>query len=436
MRPTVRTVLIFVAGFPVSLTAVLVSPQLWFVWASYLALTSVMLATDAVLSLPRKRLDLEVSAPDTLYIGAGDVLSVSLAAPAARRPVSVELLFDFDDHLERQPIQTVTISPGKRRTVEIPLRARRRGVALIERVWMRWNGPFGLAQKRKLVALDTSTKVVPNIRAVRAAAIKFFSRDALHGLRVAPQFGGGSEYQALREYMPGMDHRAIDWKHSARHRKLVCKEFRAERNQQIIVAVDTGQLMSEPMAGITKLDHAINAALLLSYISLRVGDRVGLFGFDAKVRAYAEPAGGVQAFPRLQRFTADLAYQHEETNFTVGMAELSARLSRRSLVIVLTDFVDTITAELMVENLSRVSRRHLVLLVTLRDPTLVELAHAPPDTLGDLHRAVVSEELAREREVVHQKLHRIGVHTIDALPGQVSAQLLNQYLDIKRRELI
>jgi len=436
MRPTVRTVLVFVAGFPVALIAVLVSTSLWSVWASYLAISLVLLAADAFFSLPRKRLEVQVTAPDTLYIGAEDPLTLEFSAGVARRPIEVEVLCDFDDHMEQQPAQTVVVEPGKTSTLTVALRPRMRGTATVKTLWVRWVGPLGLAQKRRKIDVGRSIAVVPNIRAVRAAAIKFFSRDAIHGLRVSPQFGGGSEYEALREYVPGMNHRAIDWKQSARHHKLVCKEFRAERNQQIIIAMDTGQLMTEPMDGITKLDHAINAGLLLSYISLRVGDRVGLFGFDAKVRAYAQPVGGVQAFPRLQRFSADLTYQHEETNFTVALAELSARLSRRSLVILLTDFVDTVTAELMLENVYRLARKHLVVFVTLRDPSLAELIHATPNTLADLHRSVVAEEFTREREVVLEKLHRVGVHTIDATPRQVSTQLLNSYLDIKRRELL
>jgi uncharacterized protein (DUF58 family) len=233
-----------------------------------------------------------------------------------------------------------------------------------------------------------------------------------------------------------MDHRAMDWKHSARHRKLVCKEFRAERNHQIVIAVDTGYLMSEPLGGIPKLDHAINAALLLGYFSLRAGDRISLYAFDSKVRAFSEPQAGVGAFPRLQRMTADLDYQHDETNFTLALAELATRLRRRSLVVVLTDFVDSITAELMVENVQRLARRHLVLFVATRDPSLEAAATGMPVSVRDIGRSVVAGQFDREREVVIERLKRSGVHCIDSLPGQVSVDMLNRYLEIKRRELI
>jgi uncharacterized protein (DUF58 family) len=279
--------------------------------------------------------------------------------------------------------------------------------------------------------------VVPNVRAVRAAALRFFSsKDFLAGLKIEHYVGDGSEFDALREYVPGLDHRAIDWKSSARHRKLLVQDFRAERNHQVVIAVDQGHLMSEPVDGVPRLDHAINAGLLLGYFGLRTGDRVGLYGFDARMRSWSEPQGGIGSFVRLQAATAELAYSTSETNFTLGLAELSQRLKRRSLVILLTDFVDVVTAQLMVENLDRLARRHLVVFVTLRDPGLQRIAEGAPRTSLDLYRSVVAGDLVREREVVLRRLRRMGLFTIDADPGQVSVQLLNRYLDIKRREMI
>jgi uncharacterized protein (DUF58 family) len=228
----------------------------------------------------------------------------------------------------------------------------------------------------------------------------------------------------------------MDWKSSARHRKLLVQNFRAERNHQVVLAVDTGHLMAEPLEGVPRLDHAINSALLLAYFGLRTGDRVGLYGFDAEVRSWTEPQGGLAAFHRLQAASTALEYGAAETNFTLGLAELSARLRRRSLVIVLTDFVDVVSAELMIENLDRLGRRHLVVFVTLRDPGLARVAAAPPATSLSLYRAVVAADLERERELVLRRLRRLGIATIDAAPAEVSLQLLNRYLDIKRREAI
>jgi uncharacterized protein (DUF58 family) len=194
--------------------------------------------------------------------------------------------------------------------------------------------------------------------------------------------------------------------------------------------------MAEPLQGLPRLDHAISSALLLAWVALKAGDRVGLFGFDRSARAWAEPQGGASAFARLQATSARLAYSTEETNFTLGLTELSARLRRRSLVVVFTDFTDTVTAELMLENLQRLARRQLVVFVALRDAELDAAALAPPRRLSGLYRAAGAADLVRERERVLARLRRMGVSCVDAAPGQVSARLVSRYLEVKRRELI
>jgi uncharacterized protein (DUF58 family) len=302
---------------------------------------------------------------------------------------------------------------------------------------LRWRGPLGLVERLAVVPVDRPVPVVPNLGAVRAIALRAFAnRELMTGLKVERYLGDGSEFESLREYVPGLDHRTIDWKASARHVKLLCQEFRAERNHQVVLALDAGQLMTEPLDGVPRLDHAINASLLLAWMGLRTGDRVGLVAFDERVRTWLSPLGGVHNFPRLQRLTAEITYRPVETNFTLSLAEVTGRLRRRSLIVLVTDFLDTVTAELMVENVLRLSRRHLVLFVTLRDPGIERRALAAPRSLATLQQAVVAEDFVRERQVVIERLRRAGVHCIDATPAQFSVQLLNRYLEIKRRELI
>jgi uncharacterized protein (DUF58 family) len=438
MKPTARMVAILAGGFAVSFAPVFLSARLWTLWIAWVGLVFLLAGVDLVLSLPARRLRVTARAPETAYIGdEPESLLVELRAPARRAGLRVQILADVNEELAPPPEVAATLDAEGRAAAPVPLRPRRRGTARVARVHLHWDGPLGLVRRQTTRAVDAAVAVVPNVRAVRAAALRFFgTRELLVGLKVERFVGDGSEFESLREYVPGLDHRAIDWKASARHRKLLNQEFRAERNHQIILACDTGHLMREPLGGVPRLDHAVNAALLLAWFGLKSGDRVGLYAFDERPRQFTEPQGGVGSFARLQAATADLAYSTGETNFTLGLASLSARLRRRSMVVVLTDFVDSVTAELMIENLDRLARRHLCVFVTLRDPTLERVAAAPPRTLTAVHRAVVAGDLAREREVVLRRLRRLGVHAIDTPPESVSAQLLNRYLDIKRREMI
>lgn len=435
MQPTLRAVLLFALGVPVALLPV-VEPRLWSLWLAFIACAVGALTLDALLSLPRKRLVVEVQPPDVLYIGDPDPLVVRLTAVGGERPLVVEVLGELGSLLYPQPALPVTLQPGELGQLDLPLVPRRRGTARVEAIWLRWTGPLGLIRRQWRVAVDREVPVVPDIRAVRAAALRLSSRDVLVGLKTERFVGEGSEFDALTEFREGLDHRTIDWKASARHRKLLARRFRAERNHPVILAFDTGHLMGEPLDGVPKLDAAINAGLLLAFYSLRAGDRVGLFAFDQQVQRFVEPEGGVQTIHQLQRHAATLEYSRHETNFTLGLSHLASRLRRRSLVVVLTDFVDTTTAELMLDNMGRLAKRHVVVFVSLRDPEMERLVQTDPTEILDMHRAVVAWDLIKERETVVLRLQRKGVFCIDAAPRQVSVALLNRYLDIKRRELV
>lgn len=439
MSPTLRAALLFAAGLPVALLPAVVDPRLWTAWLAVLLASIVAVFVDALAGLPRRRLQITTALPDTLYIGDRDPLTVTLTL-ARRRPLTVELLCDLGPRLTPQPARLARVDPTADPAgthADIPLVPRRRGRAHIDALWLRWTGPLGLVRRTVRHPIDETISIVPDIRAVRQAALRLQNaRDFIFGVRPRRFIGDGSDFDALEEYREGLDHRAIDYKASARHRRLIVRRYRAERNHQIVLALDTGRLMAEALDGIPKLDRAINAGLLLAYLGLRAGDRISLFAFDEAVRLYTEPQGGVRTLSVLQRRAAELAYNDRETNFTLALNHLGTKLRRRALVVVLTDFVDPITAELMVENVEHLARRHLVVFVAIRDPELDALVDARPGEILDVHRAVAADALVRDREKVLERLRRAGVFCIDAAPTQISAAMINRYLEITRREMI
>ncbi len=436
MRPTARTVLIFAAGIPFALLTVIYDSSWWPLSFGYAALVVLIAASDLMLALPPRLLDVKVTTPDHLYIAERGATAVALAAPRYRRPVALELIVEQRGDVDPSEIVPVTLAAGAPARAALPVVPRRRGRVTIDQVSIRWRGPLSLIEFTRRIRVDRTVDVLPNVRGVHGTALQFFVQEAIYGIKTQVQKGEGAEFDALREYTPGLDSRFIDWKHSARHRKLLCKEFRAERNHQVIMAFDTGYLMLEPVEGITRLDHAINSALVLAWVSLQGGDLVGTYGFDAIVRQYMNPMRGVAGFMRLQRATAELDYHHQETNFTLGIAELNARLKRRALVILFTDFVDTITAELLIESMQRIANKHLVIFVTQRGSVLQNAVEAMPTRFADVAQAVIAQDFLRERSIVFERLERLGIHCIDVPSRGLSVALINRYLLIKQRGLI
>ena len=437
MRPTRRAILLFVPAVPLALLLVVWDPAWWAIAFDYAALVLLAMASDAALSLPRRRLMFEVAAPERLHVGEPGAVRVTLRALGRHpRAVPIELLAEQRGDLDPPEIVATLLPPGGKAVTELRLLPRRRGRVQLDRIWLRWQGPLGLIERLSIEPVFRAIDVLPNIRGVERAALRFLSQEAVFGVKPQAQRGEGSEFEALRDYAPGFDTRFIDWKHSARHRRLLCKEFRIERNNPIVLAFDTGYLMREPIEGVPRLDHAINAGLLLGWISLQGGDLVGAFGFDAAVRQYLAPVRGAAGFPRLQQTVAALDYHGDETNFTLGLAELGARLKRRSLIVLFTEFVDTVTAELLIESLRRMTSRHLVVFVTLRDSLLQQTVDREPARFSEVAEAVVAHDLLRERSIVFERLMRLGIHCLDVPSRGLSVALVNRYLAIKERGLL
>lgn len=437
MRPTPRALLIAFAGLPLALLPALFGPGLWPVWMAFAGAMMLALGADLALAVRRAQIEATLETPLQIAIGVPAEARLLLKGPAEETEgLRIGVWPTLSERFEPAPPSVVQMHAGGAEAV-IGLRSLRRGTGRIERVWLRWIGPLGLVRVRKILPYARDLPIVPNLAPVRSLALRYFTpRESAVGLKVERYVGDGTEFESMREYVRGLDPRGMSWKQTARHRRLICQEFRAERNHAVVVAVDAGRAMSDPVAGVPKVDHAVTAGLVLAYAALRTGDRVGLFSFDAKPRQWVEPAGGATAFPLLSHRAAEIDYTEHETNYTLGLADLSARLRRRTLVVLLTDFVDTITAELMVENVTHLARKHLVIFVALSDPAWQEIAEAPPSSETALYEAVVAAEFRLERRMVLERLRRLGVLCIDAPPARVSTDLVNQYLDLKRREVL
>ncbi len=321
--------------------------------------------------------------------------------------------------------------------LEVMLRPRERGTARILRIWFRWSGPFGLLYRQIEENPGLSVPILPNFRrAAQEAQLAIGSAAQDFGFRPDRDHGQGSEFASMREYAVGMDPRSIDWKRSARMRSLLSKEYEAERNHHVVLAFDTGHLMAERIGGLSRLDHMVNTGLGLAYSALKGGDRIGLFAFDSQVRSLVKPLGGMTAFNHIQLHLAAIENSKDETNYTLGMTRLSESLSRRTLVIVFTDFVDTTTAELMRENLGRLATHHFVLFVALKDPFLGTIADGEINSIKDISRSVTATELLKERRLLFTRLRRQGVLCLEPEHAQLVGEVISQYRTIISRELV
>lgn len=425
------------AGVPVALLAGVAAPLGWLSGPAWIAGLGLALAFDALRSGTRGSLSLDP--PERVYASVGRDGIAELFVRfegTGQTPAKLEAAVSADVRLGLSTGVCRSEVQDRKARIRFAFRPERRGIASLDNLWVRWSGPLDLIFKQKTFEVSVPVHVETDIQGVRDEAIRLFARDAMFGTKAQIQLGEGSEFHALSDYQPGMDRRAIDWKQSARHALLLAKEHRTERNHNVIMALDCGRVGCEPVGGMPRVDRFIHAALLLAYAALRSGDRAGLYAFDSAARIDTGALTGLDALRTLQMMAGRIDYSTNETNYTLALSTLAGRLKRRSLVVVFTEFSDTTTAELMVDALGRLLRRHLVLFVVLRDDELESLISEPPLVAEDVARAVVAASLMREREVVLTRLRRMGVHIVEAPADRIGPDVLNAYLELKRRDLL
>ncbi len=441
LYPTSRAVWLMALGLPFALLIAVIFPELWAIGAAWAAAILGLVLLDATLAVSSKFMQPVLKASPRQFIGSDEMAIFEFTDFKGRLPRKAEFKLTSNDRLEVTP-ETASFSANEGAPqILFKTHAKRRGEAILKRLWSRWQGPLRLIWMQRCDPLEYSIAIVPNTQLVKDAAIDLFSRDAVFGQKIQNLRGEGSEFDALSEFLPGMDKRAIDWKHSARHNTLLAREYRTERNHNIIFALDSGYLMCEDMLdekglSLTKLDRAISAALVMGYVSLKLGDRVGIYSFNKSPTLFSPPVSGTSLFSRLQSETSKIDYSHEETNYAFGLSYLAQKLKRRSLVVVFTDFIDTTQSELMIETVARLVKKHLVLFVAFRNQPLNALTQLEPHTADDISRAVIAQSLLSERDVVLTKLYRMGVDVIDVDPNTLNADVVNRYLDLKRRGAI
>jgi len=431
--PTRTAVIATAAGAPLALAFAAVQPGRWFLALAWPLAIVVLTLLDALRGITSATA--RVDFPGHAYVGETHECTVTVSVDSRPRNAWIALQSSPLVSAEDDGRARVPLADG-RGAVLMPLEMIRRGVARFERLWLRWTGPLGLAWNQGTIDVGAAFPVLPDLRPVHDQGARIFQRYALEGMITQFARGEGSDFDALVDFRTGMDRRSIDWKQSARHVKLLAKQYRTERNNQIVFAIDTGRQMCEPVAGLARVDRCVSALLLTAWIALKLGDRVAINAFDSRPRLSSGFVSGGGAFTELERVVSEIDYSVDETNYTFALTTLAARLTRRSMIILFTEFTDTVSADFMLRSIRRLVEKHLVVIVVLRDEELEAIAMAEPESADDVTRAVTATALLKDRQIVISRLRHLGVHVVESEYDKVNERLVQNYLDLKKRDLL
>ncbi len=437
--PTRSAILLAAAGAPVALMVGVFVPTYWYMGLAWPATILLLALADALIGVSPAAVSIRVSAPRATSVG-GDVdatIEATLADHIGTAPAWCEFAIEGDPLLRiaNDGYAVAAFEQGVA-TAIVPMLAVRRGVASLGGMWLRWRGSLGLVWKQRSIPSDARITILPDIRPVHERGAQLFQRHALQGLIAQLDRGDGIDFDSLVEFRTGMDRRAIDWKQSARHMKLHAREYRSERNNQIMFAIDSGRQMSEPVAGLPRVDRAVSAMLLAAWVALKLGDRVALTAFDSRPRIVSGLVTRAAAFTELQHLAAGIDYSVEETNYTFALTTLASRLTRRSMIVLFTEVTDRTSADFLVRGAARLIETHLLLIVVLRDEELETIVAREPANADDVTQAVTAAALLKDRRVVLTRLRHLGAHVIECDHDRVNEQLVAAYVDLKRRNLL
>ena len=305
------------------------------------------------------------------------------------------------------------VRPGEVLRFELPVRPARRGRETLAPPAVALTA-LGLAERLVRPAVQAELSVVPDLRAVARLHARL-NQFALRGLgtRFSARLGKGREFDRLRDYVRGDDFRDVAWKASARHGKLIVREFRLDRSQDVLLCLDCGHRMAAPVAGLTRLDHAVNGAVLLAYVCNRMEDRVGLVSFAASVTAGPRPGRGAAHLRRVTAFAGETHAGYVHSDYLALAAELRRALRHRTLVVLFTALGDT-DHEPLLRAVRSLAPPHLVLVAVLQDPDLEAAAALRPTNKRELCRALVARDLWSARQQAVRDLRRLGALVVES----------------------
>jgi uncharacterized protein (DUF58 family) len=422
---TGRAALLAVAGLvPIALV-----PG-WPVFLAWLALVLVLILLDLALAGTVSAVHVQREATGSVRLGEPIDVPVLLANTGRRRVRGVVRDGWQPSAGAQASRQPVDIAAGQRVRVTTTLRPDRRGDRRAFALTIRAAGPLGLAARQRSLPAPGVVRVLPPFGSRKHLPSKLARLRELDGRTAVMVRGQGTEFDSLRDYVAGDDVRSIDWRATARRQGVVVRTWRPERDRRVLIVLDTSRTSAARVGTGPRLDAAMDAALLLSALASHAGDRVDLLAIDRRIRARVEGATRADLLPRLVNAMAPLEASLIETDWSLVAASVLGRARRRSLIVVLTSLEAAAIEEGLLPVLPRLVARHQVVVASVADPAIAELAAGRGDAYA-VYGAAAAARSELDRQAVTGQLRRMGVEVIDAAPAALPPQLADRYLALK-----
>jgi uncharacterized protein (DUF58 family) len=434
-----QTRLLIACGILIAFFALAFSIELLFIPAKIMAGTLLLLVISDFLLLfavPEGIVARRIM-EDKLSNGNDNQITIEIQNAYAF-PVTVEILDEAPDQFQARHLQlSGKIAPGKNSKFFYMLRPTKRGVYSFGALNVFVSSPVGLLARRYRFEQGRNVSVYPSFLQMRKYELMVIS-DRLKeaGLKRLRRVGQNMEFEQIREYVTGDDYRSLNWKATSRYNQLMVNQFQDERSQCVYNVIDKGRAMKMPFEGLTLLDYAINASLVMANISLLKGDKSGLVTFNQRIGTVL-PAERKQG--QMQKIVEALYSQktsYKEPDYDLLFVTLLQKIKQRSLLIIYTNFETYSSLERQLPGLKNLAKRHLVVVVIFKNTELSDILQMNPRSLEDIYLKTTAEKFMYEKELIVRQLAQHGIHAVLTEPAQLTINTINKYLELKARHLI
>ncbi|MEK8132287.1 DUF58 domain-containing protein [Paenibacillus filicis] len=406
------------------------------------AVVNALLLGASVLDLSllprRKALKVIRSLPRQADIGMPFEVMLTVDAPASRlEGMKLEAVDEVPQVFQVTGAAGMkTIGQGREASLRYTAAGLERGIHAFDRIRLRYSGRLGLWSKQMTIRTGQSISIYPDLSAVRGILASAQRDLMLEGRRVYKRERSGSEFHAIREYVPDDDPRLINWRASARSRSLMTNVFRPERGKVVTILLDCGRMMGVELEGRTKLDASLEAALALAAVALKQGDKVAVLAFSSKVKVYVPPGAGLAHLQMITEAVFDLRSEFVEASYSMALQHLLRVQKKRGLTVLFSDLDKDMFEDQLLPLLLRVRRQHHMLLLGMRDDVLHGWAHTATATRREAYIKSLAHKFTMDRRAFAARMAASGIDVVDVPVGELAWTAVNRYLDVKADDLL
>lgn len=352
--------------------------------------------------------------------------------------VHIEVIDELPDVFQRRDILfPLHLLSGARKEIVYQLRPVKRGEYGFGHIRLFVSTAIGFVVRRITAGQPARVKVYPSYLMLHRYELMAIHNNLTElGIKRIRRIGHHTEFEHIKEYVKGDDYRTINWKASARRHQVMVNTYQDERSQHIYNIIDKGRVMQSAFRGMTLLDYSINAALVLSFVAIRKEDKAGLITFAERFETFV-PAGKQSS--QMQLLLENLYRQQTtfgESDYSSLYVHLNKHVSKRSLLIIYTNFDRIIGMERQLSYMQQLARQHVVLVIFFEDVELRDFAARPPQSSEDCFHQVIADRFIYEKQYVTTTLRRHGIYSLLTTPEDLSVDIINKYLEMKAKRLL